>query len=43
MCFVCIYENRRMQPVEIVLRREKGGRRKTMEGVNLTKIYCNYI
>jgi hypothetical protein len=24
MCFVSIYDNRRMKPVEIVLRREEG-------------------
>jgi hypothetical protein len=28
MYFVSIYENRRMKPVEIVLRREGGGKRK---------------
>jgi hypothetical protein len=38
MCFVSIYENRSMKPVEIVLRRE--GKK---EGVNLTKIYCKHI
>jgi hypothetical protein len=36
MYFVSIYENRRMKPVEIVLRR--GGRGRTMEGVNLRHI-----
>jgi hypothetical protein len=30
MYFVLIYENRRMKPVEIVLRRRKGGRGRTM-------------
>jgi hypothetical protein len=36
MHFVFIYENRRMKPVEIVLRREecRGGR--MMEGINPT-------
>jgi hypothetical protein len=38
-----IYENRRMKSLEIVLRREKGRRRRTMEGVNSTKIYCKHI
>jgi hypothetical protein len=28
--FISIYENRRMKPVEIVLRRRKGGRGRTM-------------
>jgi hypothetical protein len=32
MYFVSIYENRSMKPVEIVLRRGKGRRRRTMEG-----------
>jgi hypothetical protein len=31
MCFVCIYENRRLKPVEIVLRRERESER-MMEG-----------
>jgi hypothetical protein len=35
MYFASIYEKRRMKPVEIVLRRGKGRRGKTMEGVNL--------
>jgi methylphosphotriester-DNA--protein-cysteine methyltransferase len=43
MYFVSIYENRRMKSVEIVLRREEGGRGRMMEGVNLTKIYCKHI
>jgi hypothetical protein len=32
MHFVSKYENRRMKPVEIVLRREGGERGRTMEG-----------
>jgi hypothetical protein len=43
MCFVFIYENRRMKPVEIVLRRGEEGRGRMMEGVNLAKIYCKHI
>jgi hypothetical protein len=39
MHFEFIYENRRMKPVEIVLRRGKGGRERRMKGVNPTKIY----
>jgi hypothetical protein len=35
MYFVFIYENRRMKPVEIVLRRGEGGRKRMMEGINL--------
>jgi hypothetical protein len=35
-----IYENRRMKPVEIVLRRQKG---KRMEGVNLRYIVSTYV
>jgi hypothetical protein len=38
MYFVSIHENRRMKPVEIVLKGGKKGREKMMEGVNLTKI-----
>jgi hypothetical protein len=38
-CFLSIYENRRMNPVEIVRRRRMGERRRTMEGLNLPKIY----
>jgi hypothetical protein len=42
MYFGFIDENRRMKPVEIVLGREgEGGR--TMEGVNVIKIYCKHI
>jgi hypothetical protein len=33
---VFIYKNRRMKPLEIVLRREGGGRGKAMEEVNLS-------
>jgi hypothetical protein len=36
-----MHENKGMKPVEIVLRRE-GGRR-TMERVNITKIYYKHI
>jgi hypothetical protein len=43
MHFVSINENRRMKPVEIVLRREEVGRGRTMEEVNPTKIYCKHI
>jgi tRNA(His) 5'-end guanylyltransferase len=43
MYSVFIYANRRMKPVEIVLRREGRGREKTIEGVNLTKIYHKHI
>jgi hypothetical protein len=32
------YENRRMKPVETVLRREEGERRSMIEGVNLLRI-----
>jgi hypothetical protein len=35
MYFVFIHENRRMKPVEIVLRSGGGEKRKTMERVNL--------
>jgi hypothetical protein len=41
--FCFIYENRKMKLVEIVLRREEGKTRRTMEGVNLIKIYCKHI
>jgi hypothetical protein len=40
MCLVFIYENGRMKPVEIVLRRE---RRIMMEGVNPNKIYFKHL
>jgi hypothetical protein len=42
MCFITIHENRRVKPVEIVLRKEKGGRGRTMEGVNSAKIYFKH-
>jgi hypothetical protein len=41
MCFVFIYENRRMKPVEIVLR--GGGKSRMIEGIYLTKIYFKHI
>jgi hypothetical protein len=42
--FVSIYENRRMKPIEIVLRRKgRWGRRRMMEGVNLRYIVCTYV
>jgi hypothetical protein len=41
MYFVSIYENRKMRPVEIVLRKGEEGRGKTIEGVILTKIYLS--
>jgi hypothetical protein len=40
--FVSIYGNRRMKPVEIVLKRGEWERKRTTEGVNL-KIYCKHI
>jgi hypothetical protein len=43
MWFVYIHENRRMKPVEIVLRRGEEGRGRMMEGVNLTEIHCKHI
>jgi hypothetical protein len=43
MYFVFIYENRRMKPAEIVLRRGEGRRRRIMEGVNLIKIFHKHI
>jgi hypothetical protein len=39
--FVFIYENRRVKPVEIVLKNRGGGR--MMEEVNLIKIYSKHI
>jgi hypothetical protein len=41
MCFASIYENRRIKPVEIVLRSGRG--RKNDGGVNPTKMYFNHI
>jgi hypothetical protein len=43
MYFVYIYKNRRMKPVEIVLRRGEDRRGIMMKGVNTTKIYCKHI
>jgi hypothetical protein len=43
MYFASIYENRRMKPVEIVVRRGERNWEKMMEEVNLTKIYCKHI
>jgi hypothetical protein len=45
MCFVSIYENRRIKPVEFVLRRGRGGKRKNDEGSKLKtygKQICKY-
>jgi hypothetical protein len=41
MYFVFKYENRRMKPVKIVLRRGRSPRGRTKERVKLTKIYCS--
>jgi hypothetical protein len=43
MYFVFICENKRMKPFEIVLRVGEGGRGRTLEVVNLTKIFCKHI
>jgi hypothetical protein len=43
MCFVSLYENRKMKPVEIVLRRGRLGKRENDGGINLTKIYSKHI
>jgi hypothetical protein len=40
MYFVFIYENRRMKPLEIVLRK---GKKEEREGVNPTKLYFKHI
>jgi hypothetical protein len=45
MYFVSVYENRRMKPVEIVLRREReeGEKRRTVEEINLRYIVSTYV
>jgi hypothetical protein len=43
MYFIYLYENRTMKPAENVLRSEEVGGGGTMEGVNLTKVYCKHI
>jgi hypothetical protein len=43
MCFVSIYENTRMKPIEIILRKGEGIRGRMMEGVDPTKIYFKHI
>jgi hypothetical protein len=43
MCFISIYENRRMKPVEIVLRRVEGGRGRMKEEVGLRYIVSIYV
>jgi hypothetical protein len=43
MCLISIYENRRMNPVEIVLRKEGGGRGRIIEGVNLSYTVSTYV
>jgi hypothetical protein len=44
MYFAFIYENRKMKPVEIILRRGEGrGGRTTEGGVNLMKVHCKHI
>jgi hypothetical protein len=40
---VSIYENRKMTPVKIVLRRGGGGRGRMMEEVNPTKVFFKNI
>jgi hypothetical protein len=42
MYFVFKYENRRMKPVKIFLRRGKGRRGRTMQGVNLRYVVSTY-
>jgi hypothetical protein len=43
MYFVSIYENRGMKPIIVLRMGGESGRGRTMEGVNLTKIYCKHI
>jgi hypothetical protein len=43
MYFVFLYENRRMKPVEIDLRRLREGEGRKMEKVDLIKMYCKHI
>jgi hypothetical protein len=43
MYFVSIYENRRMKPIGIVLKRREERKRENDAGVNPTKIYCKHI
>jgi hypothetical protein len=43
MCFVSIKENRRMKPVEIVLRRRGEGEGEWWLGVNLSYIVSTYV
>jgi hypothetical protein len=40
MCFVSIYEKRRMKPVKIIQRQGERESGRMMEVVNLTKIHC---
>jgi hypothetical protein len=40
---VLICENRRMKPVEIVLRSRRWEMKGMIEGINLTKIHCKHI
>jgi hypothetical protein len=43
MYSVSIYENRRMNPVENVIKKGKEGRGRMMERVNPTKMYFKHI
>jgi hypothetical protein len=44
MYFTLIYENRRMKPVETVLRKSgKVGKGRPMEGINLRHIVSTYV
>jgi hypothetical protein len=43
MDFVFMYENRRMKPIEIVLRRCCKGKGRMMEGINLRNIVSAHI
>jgi hypothetical protein len=38
-----VYENRKVKPLEIVLRREEERGERTAEGVNTSKINCKHI
>jgi hypothetical protein len=43
MYFLFIRENRRLKPVVIVIRKGHEGGGRTMEGVNVTKVYFKNI
>jgi hypothetical protein len=41
--YILIYKNRKINPTKTILRREVLEKRRMLEGMNLTKIYCKHF